>query len=143
MRLLATLIFASTMLLAQQPTQDHAPTGAQQLKAAAVGEVRALNTAEMRYHSNHGRYAGLEELKSSDEWQKNLEQMKKFTGQDNLDFVAGYDSSVIVDAQGKTYRISVKPKTGMCESSFFSDESGVIFEGIALGCESRTTKGGQ
>jgi hypothetical protein len=143
MRLLATIIFASTMMIAQQPVQDHAPKDPQQLKAAAVGEVRALNTAEMRYHSNHGRYAGLEELKSSDEWQKNLEQMKKFTGQENLDSVAGYDTSVIADAQGKAYHISVKPKTEMCESGFFSDESGLIFEGKVLDCGSRGTNRGQ
>src|SRR5690242_16475521 len=128
MRLLATAIFASAMLIAQQPAQDHPAAGVQQSRVAAVNVVRTLNTAEMEYYRSHNRYADLEGLKSSDEWPRTVERMKRFTNQENVEFAAGYESSVIVDAQGKTYRISMKPKTGTCQSSFFSDESGVIFE---------------
>lgn len=142
MRLLATIIFASTMLIAQQPVQDHGPKDLQQLRGAAVGEVRALNTAEMRYRSSHGRFAGLEELKSSDDWKATIERAK-YTGAEGPEFIASYDTSVIADAQGKTYHISVKPKTEMCESGFFSDESGLIFEGKVLDCGSRGTNRGQ
>lgn len=136
MRLLATIFFASAVLIAQPPAQDHAPTGLHESRVAAVNVVRTLNTAEMEYRHSHNRYAGLEELKSSDEWPKTVERMKRFTSQENVEFVAGYDSSVIVDAQGKTYRISVKPKTDKCQSSFFSDESGLIFEGKVIDCRS-------
>jgi hypothetical protein len=142
MRLLATIIFASAMLLAQQPAQDHAPTGGQKLRVAAVGEVRALNTAEMRYRSSHGRFAGLEELKSSDDWKTTIERAK-YADAEGPEFIAAYDTTVIADAQGKTYHISVKPKTEMCQSGFFSDESGLIFEGKVLDCGFRATNGGQ
>lgn len=142
MRLLATILLTSTIMIAQQPAQDHAPTGGQKLRGAAVGEVRALNTAEMRYRGSHGRFADLEELKSSDDWKTTIERAK-YTGAEGPEFIASYDTSVIADAQGKTYRISVKPKNGMCQSNFFSDESGVIFEGIALGCGSEAANGGQ
>ena len=142
MRLLATIFFASTMMIAQQPAQDHALTGVQQLRRAALGEVRALNTAEMRYRSSHDRFAGLEELKSSDDWKQTIERAK-YTGAEGPEFLASFDTSVIADAQGKTYRISVKPKSDKCQSSFFSDESGVIFDGKAFDCESRATNAGK
>ena len=143
MRLLATIIFASTMLIAQQPAQDPSATGLQQLKVAAVNEVRALNTAEMRYRYDHGRFAGLDELKSSDEWQKTIGAMKNW-GAGSPEFIAAYDTSLIAGAQGETYRISVKPKSDKCQqSSFFSDESGLIFEGKVIGCGSTATNGVQ
>ena len=129
--IVTTMLLGSAMLIAQQPAQDHAPTGLQQLKVAAINEVRALNTAEMRYRYSHGRFAGLEELKSSDEWQKTIERMKNW-GAEGPEFIAAYDTSLIADLQGKTYRISVKPKSDMCQSSFFSDESGLIFEGKVI-----------
>jgi hypothetical protein len=143
MRLLAPIIFTSAMLLAQQPAKDHVRTGLQQSKLAAVNVVRTLNTAEMEYRHSHDRYAGLEQLKSSDEWPKVVEGMKRFTNQENVEFVAGYDTSVIADAEGKTYHISVKPKSDMCQSSFFSDESGLIFEGKVIDCGSGATNNGQ
>ena len=141
--ILTILSVACLTLVAQQPLQRGQPSfpETRELKIAAVNEVRALNTAEMGFRNIHGRFAGLEELKSSDDWQKMMERANKYAGAQKPDITGTYETSLITDQNGTAYRISVKPKTDRCQSSFFSDESGLIFEARVLDCPSLRSTG--
>src|SRR5690242_3323911 len=47
--------------------------------------------------------------------------------------VKDYRLSIVAAADGQHFQISMHPATG-CGVSFFTNESGVIYQGLALGC---------
>jgi hypothetical protein len=47
--------------------------------------------------------------------------------------VKDYRIAVMVAADGQHFQVSMHPTTG-CGVSFFTNESGVIYQGLALGC---------
>ena len=51
----------------------------------------------------------------------------------NSGTVKDYQLSVVTSSDGRHYQISLRPGAG-CGVSFFTNESGVIYQGQALGC---------
>jgi hypothetical protein len=50
--------------------------------------------------------------------------------------VKNYKVSVVASADGKHFRVSLKPADN-CGASFFVDESWLIYEGSMIGCEEK------
>jgi hypothetical protein len=106
-------------------------------KEKLVSALRTINTTEVLYRYDTGRFAHREEL---------LAFLRKegIVTQPPFDFEnpKPYVLAVTTSPDGKHYQITFKPLSGMndgrCRTAGFSDEGGVIFLGLALGCEEST-----
>ncbi|MGH9430863.1 MAG: hypothetical protein ACRD3T_04915 [Terriglobia bacterium] len=115
--------------VAGQTTPVNANARASQ--AEAVGLVRTINTAELDPWFKTHAYVSLEELL----------QRRFLRGTGNAFVLSdassggwkGYVVSVVASADGKHYLLGLAPGSG-CGFSVFSNESGVIYTGRALGC---------
>ncbi len=101
-----------------------------------LGAVRTMNTFEVMYSSENGRYASREELLAFLEQKGVLLKIKM-----NLRDPEPYQLTVTTSNDGKHYQIGLKrladpnEKGTRCKTAVFSDDAGVIFIGSALDCE--------
>jgi hypothetical protein len=103
-----------------------------------VSAMRYLNTCEYTYFHDNKRFASAREFLS---W---LERTGK-TNQAPLSFSAEslkpYELRVTTTSDGSHYQVSMTPISDMndrstwCKPAAFSDDGGVIFLGLAIGCE--------
>jgi len=103
-----------------------------------VGTMWTLNTAEYAYkHANADHKFG-----SKDE----IAQFLRTEGRDSPPLIdveepAPYEIDIVTTADGSHYSITIKPAPDKdthispCGLAAFSDETGVIYTGKALGCE--------
>jgi hypothetical protein len=102
----------------------------------ALNLVRTLNSAEATLKAKVSAYGSLQDLMKLER----LDQSYGFEWVDNSSAgVKDYRVSVVAAADGKHYQISMHPSSG-CGVSFFSNESGVIYQGNALGCSPELMK---
>jgi hypothetical protein len=105
-----------------------------------LGVVRTLNTAEVSYREENGRYATREEM---------LIFLRKPVASlipSPIDFRIPklYELALNTSPDGMHYQITLKRPSDMndkstwCKTAAFSDEAGVIFLGTAFGCEELT-----
>jgi hypothetical protein len=102
-----------------------------------VGAVRTLNTFEVSYRRDNGRFANREEILTF------LQQKGVLSGT-AIDLVnpKPYELAITTTQNGEHYQITLKRPSDMsdtstwCKTAAFSDDSGVIFLGAALDCES-------
>jgi hypothetical protein len=101
----------------------------------ALELLRAVNTAEVDVKLMAKQpYAPLEQLLQhrffvGKELGSNITKVDSNTGTKK-----GYEISVCVLGEGKRYIAAVVPVERGCRVAFFTDESGVIYQGRALGC---------
>jgi hypothetical protein len=96
----------------------------------ALALVRTLNSSEATMKLKDSSYGSLRDVMKLER----LDQRYGFDWVDNSSAtVKDYRLSVVTAADGKHYQISLHPSSG-CGVSFFSNESGVIYQGNALGC---------
>jgi hypothetical protein len=100
----------------------------------AVELLRAVNTAQLELRMAGRQYGQLEQLLqhrffAGKELGSNITKVDSDTGRKK-----GYEISVYVLGEGKRYSASVVPVERGCRVAFFTDESGVIYKGRALGC---------
>jgi hypothetical protein len=117
-----------------------APAGGE--KAARPWEApflaRLINTAELQYQISNRVYADYPTLVRSGQLQET--GRRDFTilpgsVQSETDPLPGSLVSLRVSADKGSYQLLIREKTSTaCERSLFSDESGIISEGRALGC---------
>lgn len=103
-------------------------------ESEAIEFLRAVNTAQLELQMAKQRYAPLQQLL----------QHRFFAGKDlgsnitivdsNTGMTKGYEISVYVLGEGKRFKLSVVPVERGCRVAFFTDESGVLYRGQALGC---------
>ncbi len=104
-----------------------------------VGALRTLNTSEVTYATETGRFAHREQM---------LAFLRKegVLSQSPIDFEnpKPYELAITTSPDGMHYQITFKRASDMndkstwCKTVAFSDETGVIFLGSALGCEAST-----
>lgn len=103
--------------------------------------ARLINEAESQFRFDHGIYADYPTLLRSG-------QLKKTGGfnftivpinlQSATDPLPGYLIRLLVSRDGSSYRLSIQEKTSAdCASGFFSDETGVIFDGHTAECSAK------
>ena len=104
-----------------------------------LGVVRTLNTAEVSFRYETGRFAGREEMLAF------LRKPNASLRPSPIDFRIPnlYELALNTSPDGMHYQITLKRQPDMNEwrkgcTAVFSDEEGVIFIGTALGCEEST-----
>ena len=102
-----------------------------------VDAVRTLNTYEVSYRKDNGRFANREEILTF------LQQKGVLSGTDIGPVnPKPYELAITTTQNGEHYQITLKRPYVMndtstwCKTAAFSDDSGVIFLGAALNCES-------
>jgi hypothetical protein len=105
-----------------------------------LGVIRTINTAEVSYADEFGRYASREEMLAF------LRKPHASLMPSPIDFRIPklYELALNTSPDGKHYQITLKGPSDMndkstwCKTAAFSDEAGVIFLGSAIDCESPT-----
>jgi hypothetical protein len=96
----------------------------------ALALVRTLSSTEATLKGMGSGYGSLKDALKLGQ----LEKSFSIVAIDNSSAtVKDYRISVAATADGKHFQISLHPASG-CGVSFFTNESGVIYQGIALGC---------
>lgn len=102
-----------------------------------VKVVRLVNTAEEQYKSAHGAYADWNDLYRSDEFTE-TEVQPKFSGLHiaaGPEIVPGWNLDMVASADHRSYEFSLRNIDDKdCRFSFFSDDSGLIYQGSVVGC---------
>jgi hypothetical protein len=144
MKRVAVSLFGLTLFCALAFSQE-ATKSDNHSAQLAVNFVRLVNTAEMTAKFKGGSYAGLQQLFE----QKYLEQAAKGPFSEvyqqlhpeNSDrALSGYSMDVATVEDGKGYRLMLRPVEGQCGATFFSTEKGLIYQGTALGCDSKVAE---
>lgn len=104
-----------------------------------VSVVRLINTAEQDYRDAHGRFATWDELNRSGALagaRKRSPEPKGLALSTGPEVVPGWMLAIIVSHDGKTYQLSLRNVGDReCRFSFFSDPSGLVYQGSVVGCE--------
>lgn len=118
--------------LHSQATQTSPSTSAEQLtQEEALRWVRNINTAQVQPFVQEKSYLSLDGLFTRGALPR-LAALATLTTPISAT-VKNYNLVVSPSTDGKRYHLSLVPKSG-CEPAFFSNESGIIFVGKALGC---------
>ncbi len=105
-----------------------------------VNAVQLINTEEVSYKHDNGRFADREQM-------LNYLRHRNRLSSSPIDLEDGkrYELAITMSADGKHYQLTLKPvfdvkdKTTWCKRAAFSDDAGVIFLGSALDCEGQTS----
>jgi hypothetical protein len=109
--------------------------------AKLVNALRLLNTQEYSYKQENGRFASREEMLT-------FLRKKGILSRSPIDLEnpKQYDLEVTTSPDGMHYQITLQrlsdmnDKSTWCQTAAFSDDRGVIFLGLALGCEASAEK---
>ena len=97
----------------------------------ALSLVRTINTVQAIIKRSRSNYGSLQDVVKP-EFQ--LDKSLSIISSDGSSaIVKDYRLSLVASADGQHYQISLHPISG-CGVSFFTNESGVIYQGKALGC---------
>jgi hypothetical protein len=134
-----TICFALLLIGAGATTLAHSRSqgrSSQDRRSGAVTLLRVINTAEMEHQmkqKHFGTFAELLESGSLDAAGKRFGDAwsaLSFDRKATSDPLSGYGMHFTVDAAGKTYSVSLTDKSD--DSSFFTDERGLIYEAKPL-----------
>jgi type II secretory pathway pseudopilin PulG len=105
-------------------------------KAQLVTALRLLNTQEYTFRHDKGRFATRDEMIAFLRESGGLSRATM-----DLEDPKPYELAITTTADGQHYQITLRAPSDMhdkstwCKPAAFSDERGVIFLGVALGCE--------
>jgi len=125
------------LMLAATPRQVSAQ--AEITNASLVNALRLLNTQEYTYQHDNARFATQQELLSFLRTKGNLGKSAI-----DLENPKPYELIITTSPDKQHYQIGLRRPSGPndgnagCRSAAFSDDGGVIYLGLALGCESST-----
>jgi hypothetical protein len=104
--------------------------------------VELLRAAEAGYHEAHGQYGTLAELVGSGQLELNAaqsgEKLRAFHLMDiraGHEPVAGFLLDLMVASDGTSYKLSLTPKPTTCMPGWFTDNTGMLYEGKPVACE--------
>lgn len=107
--------------------------------AEAIETVRALNTAELEVYLKSGSYCslGLAIRNLKEPVGSIAVRSIETTPESSWLNLKGYRLSLLIAADSKHYQLALTPAeaSGDCADGIFSDESGTIYSGAALGCK--------
>jgi hypothetical protein len=119
------------------PAIPHQSAGQSEVSAGKlVNTLRLLNTEEYSYKQQNHRFATLTELLSFLRQQGSLSKSPL-----DLENPNPYELAITTSSEGNHYQIilqrpsNVNDKTTWCKTAAFTDDRGVIFLGLAIGCE--------
>ncbi len=143
MRLIAIAVSASlcvlgalSLLWPSTPARERAE---QLPQFEGYGIVRRVNTAEAEYRASNQSYGNLEQILGQRMFQSPGANTAVPTATDETcGTLKDYKLCVISSRDGKHYTLSLVRTDTNCGPAFFSDESGVIYPGAALGCPAPT-----
>jgi len=94
-----------------------------------VNALRLLNTQEYSYKRKNGRFAAREEMLT-------FLREKGFSDRSPIDLEnpEPYELALTTSPDGSHYQIALRPSEN-CKTAAFSDDRGLIFLGVAIGCE--------
>ncbi len=150
--LTVTLYLVGGTPLRLRPQTDHASPD--QLSAKeAVDFLRTINTAELEFSIKKNRYVCLDELTQhrflqgfsqvaepasdkvrSPDARQNSNAGSLVKTDSSSGTLRNYKIFVVASADGKHYQAGIVPTESGCGWAVFSNESGVIYPAMALGC---------
>jgi len=105
--------------------------------------VRLINTAEAYARRTNARYVSLADLAATGSLKQAADMNEDLAStyaelnlQNRTNLLNGFDFGLVVSSDGGAYKLSLSEKQS-CGSAYFSDESGIIYTGRALGCHSK------
>lgn len=103
-----------------------------------VGAMRFLNTEEVSYRSKKNRFASGDELLK---WLQETGQINSAPAILSGNNLKPFELQISTSSDGNHYQIEIQrppetsDQTTWCKPAAFSDDRGVIFLGLALGCD--------
>lgn len=137
---LVTIALAGPGVLRSQNAPDSSTDAEKTKHKLAIEVMRAINTAEVVYMSNHGRvYAGKDQLLASDEfrgrWMARIESLANAPVSDGPEILPGWSLRLNVSADGLNYDFLLADTTDKsCGYAVVSNETGVIRQSKAIDC---------
>jgi hypothetical protein len=109
-------------------------------RLTGAGVVRTINTAEAIYKYDHGRFADWDDLYPTIIAAQNRNpDAKGLAIGRGPEVVPGWILTLIVSHDGKAYQLSLRNVLETkCPFSFFSDQTGLIYQGNVIGCDPGT-----
>jgi len=107
--------------------------------------ARLINTAEAQYKFANGHYADYRTLLDSGQLKQTVQHEFTLSPGDlesEVDPLPGYRLRLSLAPDAAFYQLSIVEKTGNCGAGLFTDETGVILEGRAVGCATAPSKPG-
>jgi hypothetical protein len=99
----------------------------------ALNLVRTMATVEVTIKMKRSSYASIQDVIALGQSSGDFRDVVISSNDSSSATVKDYRVSVVVSADGQHFQISQHPVSG-CGVSFFTNESGVIYQGNALGC---------
>ena len=103
--------------------------------------VNLIGAAEALYFRTNGRYATFAQLVKSGSLEQaasqTSHQMRAFQAmnlQSDVEPVAGFTLGLVVASDGASYKASLIHEAQTCPSAWFTDNTGTLYEGKAVGC---------
>ena len=97
----------------------------------ALGLIRTMNSIEHSFKMKSSSFGSLEDVIKFGQLDRTRPGIALSDG--NSGTLKDYQLSVVASSDGRHYQISLRPSSG-CGVSLFTNESGVIYQGQALGC---------
>lgn len=125
------------LLILAVPARNSQPD-VQVTQQRLVQTLRFLNTMELQYSIQNKRYASQEELFA---WLDQSGKMSRAPGDLSPEGLKPFELTITTTASGAHYQITLKRPSDMhdratwCQPAAFSDDKGVIYLGVALGCD--------
>jgi hypothetical protein len=141
--ILAGAILTCVTLAIGQARKPDDPPGAVETvrdsRLVGVNVVRLINTAELEYKKAHSGFADWNELYQSGAVvaaQKRLPEARNPALVAGPEVVPGWSLAIAVSHDGNSYQLSLRNLDDkQCRFSFFSDSSGLVYEGNVIACE--------
>ena len=106
-----------------------------------ISLVRFLNNSEADYKAKEGKYADWEELENSAYFlagKGRWAQTEGVTISSGPETIPGWRLSLVRSADGASYQLMLQNiGDKVCMFSFFSDQSGLIYQGQVVDCSTR------
>ena len=128
LRSLTILVFVSALCIPALSERQEAGNTFSTKQALAL--IRATNSTEHTIRFKTSSFGSLEEVIKLDQLDRDFGVVLNDSSSAT---VKDYRLAVVVASDGQHYQVSVRPGSG-CAPGFFSNESGVIYQGTALGC---------
>jgi|SRR5580658_108796 len=141
--ILAGAILTCVTLAIGQARKPDDPPGAVETvrdsRLVGANVVRLVNAAELEYNKAHGSFADWNELYGSGAIVA-AQRRSPEAGDPALgpgpEVVSGWSLAIAVSHDGKGYQLSLRNVDDkQCRFSFFSDSSGLVYQGSVIACE--------
>ncbi len=139
--LAATMLTCVTLAIAQVRVPVDRPGAVETVRdSRLIGAhvVRLINAVELDYRQAHGTFADWNELYQSGAIGADGRRSPEATGLavgPEPEVVPGWSLAIVVSRDGQSYQMSLRNVDDkQCRFSFFSDSSGLIYQGNVIAC---------